>query len=234
MAFLAQEESLLNVIRNGQDAHMFVAQKLFSQQWLEAAEPDCIQLSTGMRCTCPEHEKLRQGGKTFNFGIPFGMTYVGLAERLNKSRSEAKVILDFYYETFPNLKKFFIDSESFSMENNYIVGPKPTNRIRFFHPPVNEGERQAIGREGKNFKIQSCNAEMLKIALIKLRRFIIENNYPAKLHLPVHDAILSSCHKDVAEEWAGIQSRAMQEAADMFIEKGLLKTDTKILLKWTK
>ena len=234
MAFLAQEESLLSVIRNGQDAHMFVAQKLFPREWEAAAESGCIQLSTGMKCTCPGHEKLRKSGKTFNFGIPFGMTYVGLAERLDKSRSEAKIILDFYYETFPALKKFFNESETSSIKNNFIIGPKPTNRIRFFHSPANEGERQAIGREGKNFPIQSCNAEMLKIALIKLRRYILENNFPAKLHLPVHDEILSSCHKSVAEQWANIQTQAMQEAADMFIEPGLLKTDTKILLKWTK
>ena len=187
-----------------------------------------------MKCTCPGHEKLRKSGKTFNFGIPFGMTYVGLAERLDKSRGEAKVILDFYYKTFPALEKFFKDSEKSSMDNNYMTGAAPTKRIRFFHPPINEGERQVIGREGKNFPIQECNASMMKIAVIKLRKYILDNNFPAKLHLPVHDEILSSCHKDVAIKWKSIQIQAMQEAADMFIEPGLLKTDTKMLEKWTK
>lgn len=82
--------------------------------------------------------------------------------------------------------------------------------------------------------IQECNASMLKIAMIKLRKFIMVNNYPAQLHLPVHDEILSSCDKSVATEWAGIQSKAMEDAADLFIESGLLKTDTEILEKWTK
>jgi DNA polymerase-1 len=162
------------------------------------------------------------------------MTFVGLAERLDKSRSEAKEILDFYYKTFPALQKFFNEAEEFSVNNNYIRGIAPTKRVRFFHPPTNEGERQAIAREGKNLQIQEANASMLKIAIIKLRKYILDNNYPAKLHLPVHDEILSSCPKEKGEEWLQIQNRAMCEAADLFIEPGLLKVDSKILTKWAK
>lgn len=62
----------------------------------------------------------------------------------------------------------------------------------------------------------------------------MDNKFPAKLHLPVHDEILSSCYKDKAKEWESIQEYAMCFAADMFLEPGLLKTDTKILRRWTK
>jgi len=234
MAWLAQENSLLEVIRNGQDAHMFVTEKLFPNEWLKAAEPGCTQLITGKLCDCVEHNKLRKNGKTFNFGIPFGMTHVGLADRLDKSRSEAKLMLNKYYNTFPALEKFFKESEKFGIDNNYVIGAEPTSRIRFFHNPANDGEKQAIGREAKNFKIQAGNADMLKIALIKLRKYILENNFPAILHLPIHDEILSSCHKDNAEEWSKIQTQAMRDAADLFLEPGLLTVDTKILERWTK
>jgi len=234
MAWLAQENSLLEVIRNGQDAHMFVTEKLFPEEWKNGAEEDCIHLTTGKRCECVEHNKLRKNGKTFNFGIPFGMTHVGLADRLDKSRSEAKIMLDKYYNTFPALKKFFEKSEKFGIENNFITGAKPTFRKRFFHNPANEGEKQAIGREAKNFKIQAGNADMLKIALIKLRKYILKNNFPAKLHLPVHDEILSSCHKDKADEWLLIQEKAMKDAADLFLEQGLLTVGSKIMDRWTK
>jgi len=234
MAYLGKEESLLDVIRHGKDAHMFVAQKLFPKEWAEAAEPDCIQMTTGMRCSCPGHEKMRKSGKTFNFGIPYGMTHIGLADRLDIDKKEAEKMLENYYKVFPNLKKFFDESETFGIAHNYIIGAPPTKRIRFFHPPVNSEERNAIGRQAKNFPIQEGNGSMLKIALIKLRKYIKKHKFPARLHLPVHDEILSSCHKDKQDEWARLQALAMEEAADMFLEKGLLKTDTKILDRWTK
>ena len=120
------------------------------------------------------------------------------------------------------------------MTTNRIVGAAPTHRVRFYHPPENDGELQAIGRESRNYQLQEANASMLKIALIKLRKYILNYNFPSKLHLPIHDEVLSSCHKDYAEEWSKIQAQAMQEAADMFVEPGLLKTETKILNRWTK
>jgi len=234
MAYIAKEEQLLDVIRTGKDAHMFVTQKLFPKEWEEAAEQDCIQLTTGKRCSCKEHNKMRTKGKTFNFGIPFGMTYIGLADRLDINRREAKEMLDIYYDKFKALKIFFDEAERFGMNNKYIVGIPPTKRIRFFHEPLHNGELQAIGREAKNFRIQEAAASMVKIALIKLRKYIIDNNFPARLCLPIHDEILSTCLRDRSEEWKQVQERAMTEAADLFIEKGLLGVETKILDRWTK
>jgi len=234
MAYLAKEESLLQVIRDGKDAHMYVTEKLFPNEWKAGSEPGCIQLTTGKRCACKAHNKLRKNGKAFNFGIPFGMTHVGLADRLDKTRSEAKIMLDKYYNTFPALKTFFDESEKYGIRNNYIIGANPTNRIRFFHNPANDGEKQAIGREAKNFKIQASNADMLKIALIKLRKYIMLHNFPAKLHLPVHDEILSSCLKSKSEKWKLIQEEAMTDAADLFLELGLLTVDSHITTKWQK
>jgi len=234
MADLAGEQSLIDVIKNGQDAHMHVAQKLFPIEWSDAADEGCVQMTTGIKCNCAGHNKLRKSGKAFNFGIPFGMTHVGLADRLDKSKDEAKLIMDDYFKNFPALKVFFDEAQKFGETNNHIIGASHTNRIRFFHPPTNNSEKQAIGREAKNLKMQECNASMLKIALVTLRDYIVANNFPAELHLPVHDEILSSCHKDYTEEWVKVQEKAMEDAADLFIEPGLLKVDTEIMDRWTK
>jgi len=75
---------------------------------------------------------------------------------------------------------------------------------------------------------------MVKIALIKLRKYIKAHNFPAILILPVHDEILSTCPIDRAEEWRKIQEQAMEEAADLYLEKGLLNADTKITERWEK
>jgi DNA polymerase I-like protein with 3'-5' exonuclease and polymerase domains len=142
--------------------------------------------------------------------------------------------MDKFFSTFSHLEKFFNDNAAFGIKNNYIIGLPPTKRIRFFHTPVNEGERSAIGRQSKNYPIQEANASMLKVALVSMRNYIRDYNFPAKLHLPVHDEILSSCPRNKAEEWKAIQEKCMENAADMFLEKGLLGVDTKILDRWTK
>lgn len=234
MAYMAGEASLLDVVRTGKDAHMFVAQKLFPDEWAAAAEDGCIQLTTGKQCKCPKHNDLRKSGKSFNFGIPYGMTHFGLADRLNKSKDEAKSMMGDYFKTFPALKLFFDNAEKQGQEHLYIRGSAPTGRIRFFEYPGNDQDNQSIGRESKNLQIQECNASMLKVALIILRDKIRKDNLPARLHLPVHDEILSSCHKDFVNEWKDLQEDAMMKAADLFIEPGLLKVDTDILDVWTK
>lgn len=142
--------------------------------------------------------------------------------------------MEIFFKTFPKLKVYLDNSANIGIKNNMVTSLPPTNRIRFFHPPLNDGEKQSIGRKAKNYPIQETGASMLKIALIKLRKYILANNFPARLNFPVHDEILSSCHKSVKNKWVEIQELAMQEAADLFIEPGLLTVDTKILEKWTK
>ena len=139
-----------------------------------------------------------------------------------------------FFNKFTKLQGFFKKNADFGAKNNYIVSSPPTNRIRFFFPPNDKWEIGSIERQSMNFPIQETNASMLKIALIKLRKYIIENDFPAILHLPIHDEILSSCHKSKANEWKEIQEKAMMEAADLFLEKGLLTVDTKITNKWMK
>lgn len=234
MACAAGETRFIEAVKEGKDLHMMSASLIFSDKWKSLAEEDCTHLIDGSQCKCKEHNKLRKFSKAITFGLAYGLSYVGLSERLDITRDEAKKLIEDFFNTFSHLKQFFEGSSNFGVTNNYIVGMAPTKRIRFFHPPLNDGERSSISRCSMNFPIQESNASILKIALIKLRKYLLENRYPAKLHLSVHDEIVSSCHKDIAEEWKSIQEKAMCDAADLFIEPGLLKTDTQILERWTK
>jgi DNA polymerase-1 len=142
--------------------------------------------------------------------------------------------MDKFFATFPSLKGFFETNKNYGISNLHIKGLMPTGRIRFYEHPINEGEKASIGRASMNYPIQECNATMLKIALVNLRKIIIANNYPVMLHLPVHDEILASAHKDFAEQWKVIQEREMKAAADLFLQPGLLGVDTEIIPIWTK
>lgn len=85
-----------------------------------------------------------------------------------------------------------------------------------------------------NKMIQETNATILKIALIKLSKAIKEKGLRARLHLPIHDEIVSSCHKDDKEAMLALQEQCMIEAGELFLGPGLLGVDSKILTKWSK
>lgn len=82
--------------------------------------------------------------------------------------------------------------------------------------------------------IQSANADVLKLALIALRKRIKAENLKVQLHLPIHDEILSSCPPEFAEEWKGIQEEEMIKAAGIYVDTDAVSVDSKILLKWQK
>jgi DNA polymerase-1 len=234
MACAANETAFLDAAKKGKDLHFMSASLLFADEWASLAEPGCKQIIDGSKCDCPGHVKKRKFSKAISFGLAYGLSSIGLADRLDISRSESQQLMDKFFSTFTKLKGFFETCKDFGIQNLFIRGLAPTGRIRFYEHPQNEGEKASIGRQSMNYQIQECNATMLKIALINLRDIIIKNNYPVKLHLPVHDEILASAHKDFAETWKGIQEREMKNAADLFLQPGLLGVDTEILPIWTK
>ncbi len=234
MAHAAQETPFLDAIREGKDLHSMSASLLFADEWKKVAEDGCEHLKSGKRCKCEEHGKLRTFSKAITFGLAYGMSAFGLAERLDISKEDAQNMLEKFFKTFPKLKIMFDKNEAFAIQNNYIRGLSPIGRIRFFFHPANGGEESAIGRQGKNFPIQEYNASILKVALIKLRKKIKEDNLPYKIHLPIHDEILSSCHKDDAEDLMALQEQIMLEVADALIAPGLNKVESKITKMWEK
>lgn len=151
MSYAAQEKAFLDAIVEGKDLHSMSASLVFKDKWVDIAEPGCVNLINGSQCDCPQHQKLRKFSKSITFGLAYGLSYHGLAERLDITKEEAKELIEKFFAAFPALRTFFDASKSFSMTHNYVVSLEPTKRIRFFHEPENNGERDAIGREGMNF-----------------------------------------------------------------------------------
>jgi len=234
MAYAAGETVFLDAVKTGKDLHLMSASLIFADEWKALAEPGCSHLIDGSKCDCPGHNKKRKFSKAITFGLAYGLSSIGLADRLDITRTESQILMDKFFTAFPKLKGFFETSRDFGIANLYIRGLAPTKRVRFYEHPINDGDKASIGRKSMNYPIQECNATMLKIALVRLRNIIIANNYPVKLHLPVHDEILASAHKDFAEQWKVIQEYEMKRAADLFLEPGLLGVDTEIIPIWTK
>ena len=236
MALLSGETDLAEAIKEGKDPHMLVASKVFVQEWLDMAEPDCIQLTTGKKCSCAAHNKFRGKAKALNFGIAYGMTEHGLAERLGISRGEARGLIKSYFAAFPNLKIFFDENAEFAIENLYIDDKTIIGRKRFFFKPNNKSEEAAIGRQAMNFPIQSVGASIMKIAYIKMY-YYIRAHFTFKdviLQLPIHDEALNASPTPIAKQWETIQNRLMIEAFEEIFPKGYIKVDSKITDKWQK
>ena len=94
----------------------------------------------------------------------------------------------------------------------------------------------SIERQAKNTPIQGSSADMTKLALIYIRRYINDNNLRSKIRLvmQVHDQVTTLAKKDIAEWWKPKMTQLMEAAAKMIIPSGLLKSDTNITEKWSK
>lgn len=233
-ALASGETPFLDAIKEKKDLHSMSASLMFKDKWKSMAEPGCTQIKDGTRCSCQEHNKFRDFSKAVTFGLFYGMSAHGLADRLDIEKGEAQAIIFKFFKAFPKFKKMFEENEQFAINNLYIRGLAPINRIRFFAHPEHPGDLGTIGRAAKNFPIQEFNASILKVALIKIREEIIKNKLPYKLHLPIHDEILTSCPDSETKNLHELQEKVMVEVAEEMLKPGYVRVETKILKKWEK
>ena len=168
------------------------------------------------------------------------MSEIALAADLKISKQEAKNLMDDYFSSFPNIKGLLTALGNYGTRNGFIRTPAPLRRKRYF--PYWKGTDTSsylmgkIDRASKNAPIQGFSADITKIAMVKMRRFINDNNVRdhIKLFQQVHDQIDSMSIDAWRDDWAKTVTRLMEEAASMCLGNDLLKTDTEISIKWQK
>ena len=119
----------------------------------------------------------------------------------------------------------------------YIRTPAPFRRVRWFEgwQDKNNFTRQGeIERASMNTPIQGCNADIVKLALIKVQNYIDLHNYPAYILLSVYDEIQTECREDKAEEWKETLDKLMVEAAETVIKNVPFVVDCKVSDYWEK
>lgn len=181
-ASLAQEKTMIEAFNNGADIHRDTAAKIFN------TNPDEIT------------SEQRSIAKTINFGILYGLGAFGLAQRVNISRVQAKKFIDDYFSAFPNLKKW----RDQAIENARHLGYAQTlfGRRRYLvniNSPAAQlragAERMAI-----NMPIQGANADIIKLAMIKLDHGLKEKFPEAKMLVQVHDELVFECPQNQVQE----------------------------------
>jgi DNA polymerase-1 len=260
IAYLSSDPVWAEALSRGQDLHSIAAEMVFGQKWKEAADPDCayyhVILHNGKKeyakekCKCKKHKYMRNGVKTINFGLAYGMSQFKLASTLHISVQEAVKLIDDYFKAFPGIGGLLNYLGAFGVSRGYIQTIWPFYRRRWFpywrhyirfvdshlmgsqyHPGLGE-----IERASKNMPIQGTSADITKVALCLLYWYIHENNLEDRVYLSmqVHDQVDTCVRNDYTEEWKSILTQLMEEAAAFIIPTGILKADTTITERWSK
>jgi DNA polymerase-1 len=199
MAHLSGDEHMIEAFRNGQDIHAATAAKIFKKSLEEVTKEE------------------RSKAKTANFGIIYGITAFGLAERMGVSRTEAKELIEGYFQTYPKVKEYMNRSIEMAREKGYtetVYHRKCHLRDINSHNAVVRGyaERNAI-----NSPIQGSAADIIKIAMIRIYHRFREEQLRSKMILQVHDELNFSVYPEEKEKVQQIVIEEMENAYSMLV-----------------
>ena len=172
MAHLSQDEHLVKAFRDGVDVHAATAARIFHIPVEEVSREQ------------------RGRAKTANFGIMYGISSFGLAQRLNLGRKEAKDLIDGYFASFPAIRSFIDESISFARENGYV---ETLFGRRRFLPDINAKNatvRSLAERNAVNAPIQGTAADIIKLAMIRVDERLAEAGLRSRMVLQIHDELL--------------------------------------------
>lgn len=172
MAHLSQDPTMIQAFEQKKDIHAATASKIFNIA-IEKVDND-----------------MRRKAKTANFGIIYGISPFGLAKRLNISKSEALEIIEAYFREFPYVKKYMDNTINLAKESGYvctIMGRRQYLRDINSRNAIVRGhaERNAI-----NMPIQGSAAELMKLAMIDIARWMQSEKCKTKLIMQVHDELV--------------------------------------------
>lgn len=168
------------------------------------------------------------------------MSEFKLADTMQISVDEAKKIIKRFFSVVPKVEEFLNMLGNLGKSRGYIKTPKPFQRIRWFpkwQSAIETDDFKELGtieRASKNMPIQSTNANLVKLAMIKVQNAIDSNNYPVQIIMQVYDELQTICKEEFAEEWRGILERLMIESAQEVIKSIPVEVDCKINSCWSK
>ena len=197
IAALSEEENMMEAFKNGEDIHASTAAKVFNVPLDEVTREQ------------------RSNAKTVNFGIVYGVSAFGLSNQTDLSRSEAKELIDTYYETYPKLKAYMSAQVDFARDNGYVE--TVLNRRRYLKDinSRNAMVRSGAERNAVNAPIQGSAADIIKLAMINIYNRFKKEGFKSKMLLQVHDELVFDAHKEELEIIKPIIKYEMENAFKM-------------------
>ena len=197
MAHLSQDENMIRVFSEGKDLHAATAANIYKKPIEEVTRDE------------------RTKSKRANFGIIYGITVFGLAERLDIPREEAKMLIDGYFATFPQVHDYMEKSKEIARQKGYVT--TLFGRRRYL-PDINSHNATVRGfaeRNAINAPIQGTAADIIKVAMINIFNRFKAEGIKSKMILQVHDELNFSVLPEEKEKVEKIVLEEMQRAIDL-------------------
>lgn len=197
MAHLSGDPHMIEAFRSGNDIHAATAAKIYKIN-IDEVTPD-----------------MRRKAKTANFGIIYGISTFGLAERMGVSRQEAKELIDGYFATYPQVKAYMDRSIEVARSQGYVE--TIFHRKRFL-PDINSRNATVRGyaeRNAINAPIQGSAADIIKVAMARIYRRFTDEGLRSKMILQVHDELNFSVLPEEKERVQQIVLEEMEKACPM-------------------
>lgn len=199
MAHLSGDQQMIEAFREGRDIHAATAAKIYRKPMEEVTRDE------------------RNKAKRANFGIIYGITVFGLAERLDIDRTEAKQLIDGYFETFPQVKEYMEQAKAKAREYGYA---ETISGRRRYLPDINSHNATVRGfaeRNAINAPIQGSAADIIKMAMIRIHQRFEEARLRSKMILQVHDELNFSVFPEEQKEVEKIVLDEMQQAIELHV-----------------
>ena len=199
MAHLSRDSHLVEAFRSGEDVHRATASKIFKVPTEEVTSDQ------------------RRVAKTANFGIMYGISAFGLAQRLRCSRSEASRIIDDYFASFPSIRSFIDSTLASARENGYV---ETLFGRRRYIPDItsrNATVRALAERNAVNAPIQGTSADIIKLAMTAIDSRMLSEGFRSRMVLQIHDELLFEVVPDELERLERMVVREMEDVITLSI-----------------
>lgn len=194
IAALTREPAMLDAFEKGIDIHTATAARVFG---------------VGLEAVSPE---MRRKAKMVNYGLAYGLSAFGLAQRLGIPRREAAAIMEEYFAQFPGIKRYMTSTIAFARDNGYVE--TVTGRRRYIRDirSANAALRGAAERNAINAPIQGSAADMIKIAMAEIHREVCQRQLRTRMLLQVHDELVFDLFKPERAEFLPLVEAKMKSA----------------------
>ena len=200
MAHLSGDEAMREAFQRGDDIHDFTARGIFA-----VADEDA-----------PDHNQ-RRIAKSVNFGLLYGMSDFGLAQRLEIDRAEARAMTEAYFARFPSVRDYIARSLEYGRQNGYVETILGRRRYMPDLRSRNYALRAAAEREATNAPMQGSAADLMKLAMVRIDRAIREGGLDAPMLLQIHDELIFEVDGARVGEVARLVKHEMEHAIELSV-----------------
>ncbi len=200
MAHLSGDDAMREAFEQREDIHDFTARQIF-----------------GLGSDTSVDGNQRRMAKSVNFGLLYGMSDFGLAQRLEIDRTQAKAMTQAYFARFPKVRAYIDDVIARGREDGYVTTLLGRRRYMPALRSSNYMLRSAAEREATNAPLQGSAADIMKLAMVRIGRGLRAANLDARMLLQIHDEVIFEVHRSQLQETAAVVRSEMENVVRLSV-----------------